>query len=315
MEEMTTLDLEKTIPIEPAIEVEEEAPEIEVVDDAPPQDQKRQNLPQKQVEELENDDLAEYSEQAKNRLGQLKKVWHDERRAKEAATREREEAINYARVKDNEIKELYKKLNHGEKVFVTEISKSATIEVGAAKEQLKKAYEAGDADLIADAQEALTDAKFKLRDIQSIRPSLQEESLSVEPVRQTQAPAPDQKAETWRSRNTWFGVDEEMTSLALGLHEKLVRSGIDPRSDDYYEKVDATMKKRFPEQFDGVEETAESEKPAVRAKPATVVAPVTRTTAPKRIRLTASALAIAKRMGVSPEAYAREMMKLENKNG
>jgi hypothetical protein len=106
-----------------------------------------------------------------------------------------------------------------------------------------------------------------------------------------------------------------MTSLALGLHEKLVRSGIDPRSDDYYEKVDATMKKRFPEQFDGVEETAESEKPAVRAKPATVVAPVTRTTAPKRIRLTASALAIAKRMGVSPEAYAREMMKLENKNG
>jgi len=314
MEEMTTLDL-NTPAEEAVVEIIDDTPVVEIVDDTPPQDQNRNNLPPKQVEELETDDLADYSEKARNRLGQLKKVWHDERRAKEAATREREEAIHYARAKDNEIKELYKKINHGEKVFVTEISKSASIEVSAAKEQLKKAYEAGDADLIADAQEALTDAKFKLRDIQSIRPSLQEESLSVEPQQQAPTYAPDVKAETWRSRNQWFGVDEEMTSLALGLHEKLVRSGIDPRSDDYYVKVDATMKKRFPEQFDGVEETAESEKPAVRAKPATVVAPVTRTTAPKRIRLTASALAIAKRMGVSPEAYAREMMKLENNNG
>jgi len=314
MEEMTTLDL-NTPAEEAVVEIIDDTPVVEIVDDTPPQDQNRNNLPPKQVEELETDDLADYSEKARNRLGQLKKVWHDERRAKEAATREREEAIHYARAKDNEIKELYKKINHGEKVFVTEISKSASIEVSAAKEQLKKAYEAGDADLIADAQEALTDAKFKLRDIQSIRPSLQEESLSVEPQQQAPTYAPDVKAETWRSRNQWFGVDEEMTSLALGLHEKLVRSGIDPRSDDYYVKVDATMKKRFPEQFDGVEETEEPEKPVVRARPANVVAPATRTTAPKRIRLTASALAIAKRMGVSPEAYAREMMKLENNNG
>jgi len=314
MEEMTTLDL-NTPAEEAVVEIIDDTPVVEIVDDTPPQDQNRNNLPPKQVEELETDDLADYSEKARNRLGQLKKVWHDERRAKEAATREREEAIHYARAKDNEIKELYKKINHGEKVFVTEISKSAGIEVSAAKEQLKKAYEAGDADLIADAQEALTDAKFKLRDIQSIRPSLQEESLSVEPQQQAPTYAPDVKAETWRSRNQWFGVDEEMTSLALGLHEKLVRSGIDPRSDDYYVKVDATMKKRFPEQFDGVEETEEPEKPVVRARPANVVAPATRTTAPKRIRLTASALAIAKRMGVSPEAYAREMMKLENNNG
>jgi len=313
---MATIDEMRTAGEALATGVPEEAVEIEIIDDAPEADQNRVNLSPRQVTEVENDDLAEYSEQAKNRLGQLKKVWHDERRAKEAATREREEALNYARAKDTEIKELRNKLGRGEQIFVTEISKDATGEIATAKERLKRAYEAGDADMIADAQEELTDAKFKLRDVQSIRPSLQEEPSGVQPEPQPQAPVrvPDQKAETWRSRNTWFGVDKEMTSLAFGLHEKLVDEGVDPRSDEYYEMVDASMRKRFPEQFDEVEET-EQEKPAQRAKPATVVASVTRTTGPKRIRLTASQLSIAKRLNLTPEMYAREMIKLENSNG
>jgi len=313
---MATLDEMKTAGEALAGNVPEEAIEIEVVDDTPTGDQNRVNLSPRQVAEVENDDLAEYSEQARNRLGQLKKVWHDERRAKETATREREEALNYARAKDGEIKSLREKLGRGEQIFVTEISKAATGEIATAKERLKRAYEAGDADAIADAQEELTDAKFKLRDVQSIQPSLQAEPSGVQPEPQQQAPArvPDQKAETWRSRNTWFGVDKEMTSYAFGLHEKLVDDGVDPRSDEYYEKVDARIRKLFPEQFDEVEET-ERDKPAQRAKPATVVASVTRTTGPKRIRLTASQLSIAKRLNLTPEMYAREMIKLENSNG
>jgi hypothetical protein len=303
--------------------------EIEVVDDTPPEDRNRKPLPSKQVEEVENDDLEEYSEKAKYRLSQMKKVWHDERRAKETATREREEALNYAALKDKEVRELRAKLGRGEQMFVTEVSKSAQNEVGAAKEKLKQAYEAGDADLITDAQEALTDAKIKLREVQSIKTSLQTEEKDIQssqreageqreqPVQQAQRPVRDQKAEAWRAENTWFGVDPAMTSLALGVHEKLVRSNYDPTSDEYYAEVNAEMRKRFPEHFEDAEETKPRayEKPAERTKPNAVVASVSRSTAPKRIRLKASEMALIKRMGITPEQYAREVMILENSNG
>jgi len=133
----------------------------------------------------------------------------------------------------------------------------------------------------------------------------------------------DQKAEAWRERNTWFGVDEEMTALALGLHEKLVRSGVDPRSDEYYRRVDERMRKLFPDAFessDDVEEEqtqsteVEVEKPAPRKKP-NVVAPASRSTAPKKVRLTQTQLALARKFGLTPEAYAKELIKLENYNG
>ena len=312
---MATIDEMKTAGEELANGVPEEAVEIEIVDDAPEEDQNRVNLSPRQVAEVEHDDLTEYSEQAKNRLGQLKKVWHDERRAKEAATREREEALNYARAKDSEIRELRNKLGRGEQIFVTEISKAATGEIATAKERLTRAYEAGDADMIADAQEELTDAKIKLREYQSFKPTLQEAKDSVERVpEQVQArPQADEKAEKWRQKNTWFGADEEMTALALGLHEKLVRSGVDPRSDDYYRRVDENMKKRFPENFE--EEQTQTEAVDKPRKAATVVAPATRRTAPTKVRLTPTAAALAKKMGITPEAYAKEMIKLGNYNG
>jgi hypothetical protein len=299
----------------------EEQLSVEVVDDTPPEDRGRKPLPKDVVKELEDDDLEEYSDKVKKRLSQMKKVWHDERREKERVTREREEAIAFARVKEQEIQELRKRLGHGERLFVEEISKAVTGEVSAAKERLKKAYEMGDADAIADAQEALTDAKVRMQEIQRRKPALLEQEKSVQEVQQAQAPSQpvsvDPKAQAWRDKNTWFGVDEEMTSLALGLHEKLVRSGVDPRSDEYYSKIDATIRKRFPENFDSdsepEQETTEREAPVARKKP--VVAAVSRTTAPSKVRLTASQVAIAKRLGLSPEVYAKEVVKLENANG
>ena len=298
-----------------------DAIEVKVEDDTPEQDRGRKPLPKEVVEELEGDDLDEYSEKVKKRLGQMKKVWHDERRAKEAALREREEALRFAQIREQEIKQLKQRLGNGEKAYIQEVTKAANNDLGVAKERLKQAYEAGDAGKITEAQEALTEAKLRIKQYENFQPSLQEDFTGVQPNQQYQVPpAPqpviDQKAEAWKDKNPWFGTDEEMTALALGLHEKLVRSGVDPRSDDYYDRVNATMRKRFPDYFDAeVEEekptqTREAEKPS-RTKPANVVAPVTRGTAPRQVRLTPTQVAIAKKLGLSNEQYARELMKLE----
>ena len=310
-------EAEYKFPDEIEVEVEPNI-EVEVVDDTPPQDRNREPLPKELVEELEKDDLEEYSDKVKKRLGQMKKVWHDERRAKETASREKDEALRFAQSAHEENKQLKQRLGAGERLFVEEVTKSANSEVAAAREQLKQAYEAGDADKIADAQEAMTDAKLKLKEYQRFKPALQETETSVErkpEQAQTRQQATDPKAENWREKNTWFGADEEMTALALGLHEKLVRSGVDPRSDGYYQRVDETMRKRFPENFEEEQtQTKDADKPAPR-KAANVVAPATRSTAPKQVRLSASQVAIAKRLGLTNEAYAKEMIKLENYNG
>ena len=292
---------------------------VEIEDDTPPEDRGRKPLPKEVVDELENDDLEEYSEKVRKRLSQMKKVWHDERREKERTAREREEALRFAQAQFEENRKLKERLGVGEKAYIHEITKSATNELATAKEKLKQAYEAGDAEQITTAQELLTEAKLRLREYEKFKPSLQTQNSGVQPNQQATtpqvqpAPAIDPKAEAWKQKNTWFGVDEEMTALALGLHEKLVRSGVDPRSDDYYRRVDETMKKRYPEAFDDGEEqlqTRQAEKPA-RAKTVNVVAPATRSTAPRQVRLTPTQVALAKKLGLSNEQYARELMKLE----
>lgn len=310
-------------------EVEAEAPQveattdelkIEIEDDTPPEDRGRKPLPKEVVSELEKDDLEDYSEKVKKRLSQMKKVWHDERREKERAIREREEALKFAQAREEEIRQLRQKVTLGQKAYIEEASKSAANDLAAVKERLKQAYESGDAEKITEAQEALTDAKMRIKEVERFKPALQKQESSVQETKQTSAPAQsaptsDTKAESWRAKNTWFGADEEMTALALGLHEKLVRSGVDPRSDDYYSKIDQTMRKRFPEAFEddaeqSTEEAPKQEKPRAQ-KAANVVAPVTRGTAPRQVRLTPTQVAIAKKLGLSNEQYARELMKLE----
>jgi len=291
--------------------------QVEVVDDTPPEDRGREPLPKELVKELEEDDLEEYSEKVKKRLSQMKKLAHDERREKERAAREREEAVRAAEHYRHENLQLQQRLKSGEKTFTDEMTKAVTAEIASAKDKLKQAYESGDPEQITEAQEALTDAKLKQRELTRGRPALQEENKGVETQPdQVQQPHQviDPKAVAWKEKNTWFGSDSEMTALALGLHEKLVRSGVDPRSDDYYRQVDETMRKRFPEKFEDSDSTRTQEKPAPR-KAANVVAPATRSTAPKKVQLTQSQVALAKRLGLTPEAYAKELIKLENNNG
>ena len=296
---------------------------IEIVDDLPPEDRGKTPMPKELVEEVEKDDLEEYSDKVRKRLSQLKIVYHDERRAREQAERERLEAVSFAEQQFKANQQLKQRLGTGERIFKEEVTKAADTAAAAAKEQLKAAYESGDAQKIADAQEALTKAQLKANDWSKFQPSLQPEESGVQVPQQSSAPAPapvqvDRRAQAWRDKNPWFGEAgrEEMTALALGLHEKLVRSNVDATSDEYYERIDKDMRLRFPDYFK--QEDAESPLPESKPeqrKQQPVVAPASRTTAPRQIRLTATQAALAKRLGITPEAYAREKLKLENANG
>tara|TARA_R110000772_G_scaffold10966_1_gene34665 strand:- start:2336 stop:3358 length:1023 start_codon:yes stop_codon:yes gene_type:complete len=295
--------------------------EIEEEDDTPKADRGRDPLPKEVVEELEQDELTDYSERVKQRMAQLKKVWHDERREKEAADRERQEAIKYAQQIAEENKRLKSTLSSGEETYVKTLQGAYESELAIAKRDYREAYDAGDTDRIIEAQAKMNDAQMKLSQASNYQRkhdiSLQQPENTV-PLRQEtntpQVPKPDAKAQAWQAKNQWFGKDEEMTSLALGLHEKLVRSGIDPSSEDYYRRIDETMQRRFPENFIGDDDSLEQDKPSQR-KPSTVVAPATRSTAPKKVRLTKTQLAFAKKLKLTPEQYAREMIKLERTNG
>ncbi len=293
-------------------EVEQKASdfEVEIEDDTPEPDQNRKNLPKELVQKLDSDELTEYDDKVKDKIYQLKKVWHDERREKERVARENQEAIKAAQRLMEENKKLKSQ-------FASTAQNAVDLELEAVKKQYKDAYELGDSEKVLEAQQKLNDVNFKAQKIKS----LQTTDNSVKDNKEEQAPAalpPDAKALEWQKKNDWFGQDEEMTSLALGLHEKLVKQHgpAYATTDEYYGRIDDTMRKRFPENFDTDSEDAEVEtKETTKAKPAAVVAPVTRTTSSKKIRLTRSQVNLAKKLGLSPEQYAKEMIRLENRNG
>ena len=301
--------------------------EIEIEDDTPPKDRNRQPVSEEEVKKLklDADELDQYSVEAKDKLIKMKKVWHDERRAKEAADRERQEAIRIATKLAEENKQLKSKLHSGEEEYVGVAKHSAVQELEAAKKEYRDAYDAGDSEKLVEAQEKLTMAKIKVDKLDNYNPiykkPLQEEENDVQSYQQQSVPRPDNKAVDWQQRNEWFGQDEEMTSLALGLHEKLKRSGVPVGSDEYYDTIDKTMRRRFPENFDDGQELetekVRAEEPQKTSKPkaSTVVAPASRSTSPKKIRLSNTQIALAKKLGLTPEQYARELTKLEANNG
>ena len=295
--------------------------EIEEEDDTPPEDRNREPLPDGIKEELEADTLDDYSDRVKTRMAQLKKAWHDERRAKEKEVREREEAIKYAQHIIAENQRLKSTLSAGEKDYVETLKNALTKDIDIAKREYREAYDSGDSEKIIEAQTKLNEAQFKLQTAlgrkplyQQVEMPLQEPQNQAQSSQQNNIPKPDSRALVWQEKNTWFGQDEEMTSLALGLHEKLVRSGVDPSSEEYYRRIDDTMQKRFPEYF-GETDTLEGQPAQRTKKPSTVVAPATRSTSPKKVRLTKTQLALAKKFKLTPEQYARELLKTENANG
>jgi hypothetical protein len=282
--------------------------EIEIEDDTPEEDRGKRPSDPEFVEALEKDELEEYSDAAKKKISQFKKVMHDERRAKEAAQREHEEAIELARRVLQENQALKQRLNTGEEQLVHSYKDAALKEVDMAKREYREAYEAGDTDRIVDAQEKLTEAKMKVQQADRFIPqrnALQEQENEVQiPQQSQQRPQKDAKAESWRESNNWFGQDEEMTSLALGVHEKLVKDNgmAYATTDEYYRRIDATMRKRFPEYFNDEVEVE-------TRKPSNVVAPATRSTSSKRVKLKQSQVNLARKLGLTPEQYAQELLK------
>ena len=288
-------------------------PEVEVEDDTPEEDRGREPMPKEIVEELEQDDLEEYSEKVKVRLKQMKKVWHDERREKEREAREKAEALAAAQRLLEENRRLKTTLSSGEMSLLESYKQSATYELDMAKRAYREAYEAGDADKLVEAQEKLSQATYKANQLNSYQPTLQTQEREVEQYAEpVKAPQLDQKTIAWQERNTWYGSDPEMTASALGLHQKLVqeRGPQFAGSDEYWTTIDKTMRRRFPDYFG--EDEVVVEKPASREpKASTVVAPASRSRSPKKIVLKQSQLTIAKKLGLTPEQYARELMKME----
>jgi len=285
----------------PKKEVKDDELEIEVVDDVPKSDRKRK--PSAPPTEVTDEELEDYSEKVRNRIKHFSKGYHDERRAKEQATRERQELEKYAKTLIEENNQLKGTVDKNQAALLEQAKKTAAGETLIAKRQYKQAYEAGDADKVLEAQEKLTAANIKTDKLKNFAPpALQTEGDGVQVGQEAQAPVVDEKATSWAKENSWFGSDKEMTGYAMGLHEKLVSEGVDPSSDDYYETINSRMQSLFPDNFEE-EETEETE---TRRQP-NVVAPATRSTAPKKVRLTQTQVAIAKRLGVPLELYAKKV--------
>ena len=288
---------------------EGDKPNIEVEDDTPEADRGRQPMPKEIVEELENDELEDYSEKVKLRLKQMKKVWHDERREKERESREKTEALSAAERLLEENRRLRSTLSSGETQLLSSYKQAAEYEAEAARKAYRDAYEAGDSEKLVDAQEKLTAASYRLQQLNGYKPTLQVEEPEVQtPVQTQQAPRPDTKTMAWQERNSWYGNDPEMTATALGLHQKLVteRGASFAGSDEYWTTVDKTMRRRFPDYF------GDEAVPSRESRPASVVAPASRSRSPKKIVLRQSQIAIEKKLGLTPEQYARELMKMES---
>ena len=293
------------------VETEEGDIELEVVDDAPPEDRNRRPL-DREVEDPSDEEVAEYSEKVQKRMKELTHARHDERRAKEAAQREREEAARVAQQLFEENKQLRQQYNADSAVYNEVVQSKADMGLQIARQKLREAQESYDTEAIIAAQEELAAAKYRseyAKTFPSRALQTQNDEVYNQSTPQQSAPPPQLTSEDvqWKTRNPWFGEDDEMTALAYAVHKKLVSSGVTAGTGGYYERVDARMREVFPDYFG---ETRKQEP----KRPATVVAAPTRTAGKKKVQLTQSQAAIARRLGLTNDQYAREVLKLNSES-
>lgn len=295
-----------------AVEVGEDdnTPEIEIIDDTPEEDRGRKPLAEPEENAEQETELDNISAGVKKRINQLSHRYHDERRAKEALARQNQEAIALAQSILAENQQLKQTLSWGQQEYVNEVKAKIDYAEKLAEDKYRKAYESGDTEALLAAQKEMQQASLQRDRLTDFKPPIQENALQPQnnavynapqpaPI-QPSAPPVDAKAEEWAARNPWFGEDTEMTSLAYGLHSKLVNSGVDTQSDEYYAAIDKRMREVYPEYFG-------------KAKKSSPVAPAGRSTSTKKVTLTATQVALAKRLGVSLEDYAKHAAKLEKR--
>jgi hypothetical protein len=317
---MATYEAEYKFPVaEEDTPEKEEKLQVDIEDDTPEPDRGRKSAAP--INDPEDEELSQYSKDVQDRVGKLKRGYHDERRAKEKAERERVAAEEFASQVYEENKRLKGQLKSGSEVFIEQNKSSAQMELDAAKKKYKDAYESGDSDGVADAQMAITKATLRIDRAEQMRPI--DEPETYRPLAQETKPNMSPRTQRWVEKNSdWFGPDDEMTMAAMGLDRKLKREYGDDYAgtEEYFRTIDQTMRKRFPEHFDVQrhedDDTSQrssdtDEEPPRRAKPAAVVAPATRSTPPNRIKLTASQATIARRLNVPIEEYAKQVANLK----
>jgi len=298
---------------------EDEEIDIEVVDDTPKADRGRKASDPPTA--VTDEELAEYSEKVQNRIKHFSKGYHDERRAKEAALREQQELERYAQQLVAENRDLKGTVDKNQTALLGQAKQSVASELEQAKKLYKDAYESGDSEAVLNAQEALTNAKIKADRLDAIRlPTLQGENTNVGSASNTEATAPapvDERAKEWANSNPWFHRDEKMTDFVLEQHHDLLAAGVDPSSDDYYYALDTRMQEAFPSYFDRVShDSRDSDSKRTTRRQANVVAPATRSTAPKKVVLTQTQVDLAKRLGVPLKVYAAQVaMEMRKANG
>ena len=282
--------------------------EVEIIDDTPSADKGRTPMKEPPAE-VTDEELEQYSESVKKRIQHFTKGYHEERRAKEAANREKDEALRLAQGLVEENKRLQGSLGEGQSALLEQAKKVVANEIDEAKRKLKVAHEAFDTDAIISAQAELTSATIKADRVNNFRPALQRKQTDVQTGQQPeqntqQTPQADPKARAWQEQNRWFGSDDEMTAVALTVHRKLVESGVSPKSDEYYEKINSRVRQVFPDAF---KDASSSEDGNGKLKSTSIVAPATRSTAPRKIVLTQTQVSLAKKLGVPLELYAKQV--------
>jgi hypothetical protein len=291
--------------------------EIEVVDDTPEEDQNRPRRPEDAEPAIPDDDeIAGYSETVQKRIKRLRYEFHEERRGKEAATRERDEAIELARRTSEELKQARQNVTQGETVAIDQAKKRVQAQLEQAERAYKEAYESGDSDALVKAQGALTDIKNEQYRLATFKPQQRPVATPQTPAATPQAPTvpkPSVRAEGWAEKNDWFGKpgSEDLTAQAFVAHERAIKSGIAPDTDEYYKFIDGAVRKTFPDRFQDVDKGQQQ-----RQRPSVVVAPAARSASqnPRKVTLTATQVSIAKRLGVSLQQYAAQMLK-DQSNG
>ena len=311
---------------EDAVEEEDvpdpDAFEVSIVDDTPEEDRGRaKQADDADDAEGEDEDLDEtqFSKRIQKRINKLRYDYNEERREKERFQRENTEAVNYAQSIQSQNEDLRNQSAELRRLLYDQVAAKTDTEIESVKRRYKEAYENGDTDSVVSAQEDLSRLYAEKTRFSAEGDSFEQQSAPQQHAVQQQQPnkpPPDPMAVDWLKRNAWFQQPgyEEMTGYAVGLHEKLVKQGVDPRNNpSYYDNIDTALQKQFSEFFGEGQEQA-SEAPTSRRTP--VVAPSKRGTGrtPRKVELTSTQVSLAKKLGLSPQQYAAQLVK-EMSNG
>ena len=278
--------------------------------------------------ELTDDELSGYSKRVQKRINKLKYDSHEERRKRDSAFAERDEAYRVAQQIAEKNREYESLIGRGEQALIGQIKERAALSVGQAKEKYRQAYEEGNTDNVVDAQQALSKATTELTEADRYAQNAanqqaqqqqyeqawaaqqqQKQQQLQQPRQQPQQPKqPDPETQEWASGNPWFMASghEAMTSLAYGKHAELVNQGVKPNSSEYFRQIDETVRKAFPD-YDWQVGNSQQERASTASQPSMVVAPTTRNNGakPRTVKLSPSQRSLAKRLGLTDEQYAK----------